>query len=223
MGRALLDAMRKEAAPAPERKEPVLGNPQRRRVLEFFCLRPCGHVGEAAKVLGLSPATVRFHALRLARADYLVRAGPSFVPAGLVGPEDVPLFAALAPAPARRVLAAAYADAGLSTSELARAAGTSRQSAATLLGTLERLRLVTRVSDGRFVRVYPTRGIEERRERNRPRAKQFCDALLRRLDAEGEAPEVLRRTEEELQVRIGRGASKAALRLPLEPHGALLT
>ncbi len=222
MGPALLAALRKETAPPSGRRAPVLGNAQRRRVLEHFCLRPCGQIGEAAKELGLSPATVRFHALRLAQSDYLVRAGPSFTPAGLIGPDDLPLFTAVSPAHARRVLGAVYADGGLSTVELARAAGTSRQSAAALLGTFERLGLVTRVSDGRFVRVYPTRGIEERRERNRPRAKLFCDALLRRLEAEGAVPVVLRRTDDELQVRIGRGAAKASLRLPLEPFGALL-
>ena len=66
MGRALLAAMRNEPVATPVSKEGILGNPQRRRVLQYLCLHPCGSIGEVAKALQLSPATIRFHALRLA-------------------------------------------------------------------------------------------------------------------------------------------------------------
>src|SRR2546425_5727042 len=130
MGKALLAAIKKEPGPPAERKESVLGNPQRRRVLQYFCLHPCGSIAEVAKALGLSPATVRFHGLRLSSAEYLVPAGPSFFPAGLVDADDVSVFEALSTEGARRVLAAAYANAGLTVTELAEAVGISRQGAA---------------------------------------------------------------------------------------------
>ncbi len=222
MGRALLAALRKEPAPVAGPREPVLGNAQRRRVFQHFCLHPCGAVGEAARALGLAPATVRFHLRRLAQAEYVAPAGPSYAPPGLIEPGDLPLFEALASGPARRVLTAVYADVGLPVGELARVSGMSRTAVASLLDAFEPLRLVSRVADGRFVRVYPTRALEEKRDRQRPRARNFCERLLRRLEAEGETPEVLRRTATELQVRFGRGPAKATLEVALDPYSLLL-
>lgn len=222
MGRALLAAIKKEAAPAPETRESVLGNPQRRRVFQYFCLHPAGSIAEVARALGLSPATVRFHALRLAEAEYLAPAGESFVPAGLVPPEDIPLFRALAASPGRRTLAAAYSNAGLPIGELADAVKMSRQALASLLDAFESLGLVSRVADGRFTRVYPTLALEQKRNRHGPRARNFCEAVLRRLATEGEAPEVLRQTSEEFQVRLGRGPSRAVLELRVDPYSGLM-
>ncbi len=222
MGKALLAAIKKEAGPPPASKEGVLGNLHRRRVLQYFCLHPCGAVGEVARALGLSPATVRFHALRLAGAEYLAPAGPSFLPAELVAREEVRLFEALSTAASRRVLAAAYANTGLTVGELAEAMRMSRQGLASLLDTFESLGLVSRVADGRFTRVYPTRVLETRRDGNRARRKQFCETLVRRLEAEGESPQVLRKTDTELNVRFGRGSAKATLELSVEPFSALL-
>ena len=222
MGRALLAALRKEPAAPPVSKEGVLGNPQRRRVLQHLCLHPCGSIAEVAKALRLSPATVRFHALRLAAAEYVIAVGPSFLPAGLVEGEDVPLFEALSTAGARRVLAAVFGTTGLAMTELAESVGMSRQGTAALLDTFESLGLVSRVADGRFVRVYPTRALEQRRDRAKARRTHFCDALLRRLEREGEGPEVLRRTDTEVHLRFGRGPEKATLELSIEPFSALL-
>ena len=222
MGRAFLAAIKKEAEAAPGARESVLGNPQRRRVFQSLCLHPAGSIAEVARALGVSPATVRFHALRLAAAAYLAATDESFVPAGLVPPDDLPLFRALATAPARRALAAAYGTAGLSVGELADAVGMSRQALASLLDSLVALGLISRVADGRFTRVYATRALEERRERHTPRARQFCESVLRRLAAEGEAPAVLRQTPAEFQCRFGRGSLRALLELRVEPYSALL-
>ena len=222
MGRALVAAMKREAGPAASPRESVLGNPQRRRVLQYLCLHPCGSIAEVAKALGLSPATVRFHALRLATSEYLVQVGTSFLPAGLIDGADVPLFEALSTTLARRTLAAAYANTGLTLTELAEAAGMSRQGAASLLDAFESLGLVSRVADGRFTRVYATRVLEERRDRSSARRKRFCESLIRRLEAEGESPAVLRQTDLQVHVRFGRGSEKAVLDLCTEPFSALL-
>src|SRR3989449_4484940 len=222
MGEALLAAIKTEAGPPAARTESVLGNPQRRRVLQYFCLHPCGSLAEVAKALGLSPATVRFHAFRLVAAGYLVPAAASFFPAGLVDGADVPMFEALASAGARRVLAAAYTNTGLTVTELADAVGISRQAAAAVLDEFEGLGLVSRVEDGRFVRVYATRSLEEQRDRGKARRKQFCESVVRRLAGEGESPQVLRQTDNEVHLRFGRGTSIETLELSVEPFSALI-
>src|SRR2546428_511179 len=78
------------------------------------------------------------------------------------------------------------------------------------------------IAEVRFTRVYPTRALEVRRDRMASRRKHFCDALLRRLEGEGESPEVLRQTATEVHLRFGRGAAKATLQLSIEPFSALL-
>src|SRR5436309_5290567 len=222
MGKALLAAIKPEAGPPAATKESVLGNPQRRRVLQYFCLHPCGSLGEVAKALGLSPATVRFHGLRLVAAGYLAASRASFFPAGLVDGTDVPVFEALATAGARRVLAVAYANTGLTVTVLADAVKISRQAAAAVLDEFEGLGLVSRVADGRFMRVYATRSLEEQRDRAKARRKQFCESLVRRLAGEGESPEVLRQTDVGVFLRFGRGTSKGTLELSIEPFSALI-
>ena len=75
----------------------------------------------------------------------------------------MPLFEALATAGSRRVLAAAYANTGLTVGELSDAVGVSRQGAASLLDTFESLDLISRARLSR-----PT-GLCSARKRN-PRA-----------------------------------------------------
>src|SRR5438445_13146587 len=113
MGRALLAALRKEPGAVGVSKEGVLGNPQRRRVLQYLCLHPCGAIGEVAKALRLSPATVRFHALRLAAAEYVIPVRPSFLPTGLVERDPDPLFEALATPVTPRRLRPAFGNTSL--------------------------------------------------------------------------------------------------------------
>jgi len=222
VARALREAIKKPAQPRPAPRDSVLGNPQRRRVIQYLCIHPCGSLSEGGRALGISPATVRFHALRLAEAGYLVESMHGFYPQGFVDPDDLPMFETLGAAASRAVLATVYARPGLPLTDLARETNMTRQAASSLLDAFESQRLVTRVADGKYVRVYPTQALEERRSRHRPRARQFVDEILRRMTLEGESPEVLRRTSTGCMIRFGRGPSKALLELALEPHAHAL-
>lgn len=221
VGRALLAAVKSQAKPRVVSRGTPFGNPHRRRLFQYLGLHPCGSLSEAAKALGLSPATIRFHALRLADANYVVATRRGFYPVGLIDPDETSLFEAFSTSSMRRVLAAVYEHPGRALSELAGTLGMTRQTVAALLDHFDSHGLVTRVADGKFVRVYPTRVLEEKSAQQAVRGKQFVDDILRRLEAEGEDPEVLRRTSEACVVRLGRGP-KSVLELHLEPYASLL-
>src|SRR3989304_1409457 len=110
MGRAFLAAIKKEAEAAPGARESGLGNPQRRRVFQSLCLHPAGSIAEVARALGVSPATVRFHALRLAAGAALAAPGEGAVPprarGGGGGPGGPPPDARGVPVPVRPRLVA---------------------------------------------------------------------------------------------------------------------
>src|SRR3972149_1544551 len=99
VARALREAIKKPAQPRPAPRDSVLGNPQRRRVIQYLCIHPCGSLSEGGRALGISPATVRFHALRLAEAGYLGESMHGFCPQGFVDPDDLPMFETLGGAP----------------------------------------------------------------------------------------------------------------------------
>ena len=218
IARALLLAVKVQDVPVAGTRESVFGNPQRRRVFQYLCVHPCGSLFEAARALALSPATVRFHVQRLLKADYLTSSTHGIYPAGFLDADDVLMFEAARSSATRRVLAAVYARPGSALSELANFVGMTRQTVASLFGVFEALGVVARVSDGRFLRVYPTKALDERQERHRRRARQFADSFVQRLAADDEKPEVLRRTATDCLIRFGRGASKAVIELALEPH-----
>ncbi len=222
VARALIAAMKNQTEPRPLPSDSVFGNPQRRRVFQSLCVHPCGSLLDAAKALGLSPATVRFHIARLQAAGFVAASEHGFYPRGLLDPDDIPLFESLSTAAVRRVLATAHRRPGMALIELARETGMTRQATADFLKTFESIGLVTRVNDGKFVRVYPTTTLQERRERHRVRAQHYAREIVRRLAMDGKEAQVLRRTVEACLIRVLQGSSTVVLEIRLEPYAYVL-
>jgi DNA-binding transcriptional ArsR family regulator len=175
-------------------------------------------VGEIGRVLRLSHATVRWHERDLLENGYLELDGSRAFPRGLIDPEDSALFALVATPGRSALLLACYAEPGVPLLELASAVGLSRQSSSKIASELSDFGLVTLVEDGRFRRHYPTDLMAQKRIANRPRAKAFAGAFLRRLADDDLSPELLRSDESVLVVRIGSAAKRVVLDLPLDPY-----
>lgn len=224
VGRALEKALASEQGEArPEVRESLLMHPQRRELFRLLCARPCATVGELAREAGLSSNAVRWHLERLAAANLIVRGPPAtYYAVGFIDPKDGPLFRVLAEAGARHAFRAILEAPGTTQHELCAALGVSRQSVFKSTSVLERHGLATSIRDGRFRRYYPTELLAVRREAHRVRAKAFSDALVKRLEANGLTPKVLRSTDRELLVRIARGKSAEVLDLPLDPFTTAL-
>lgn len=219
VGQALLAALTEEGPGQDlEVEGPSLANARRRQVYRYTCLRPCARVGEIGRALSMSQATVRWHERNLLENGYLEMEGARMFPEGLIDPGDASLFALLA-APGRDgVLAAAVEDPGLALQDLASRVGMTRQSASKSATELAEFGLVTLVEDGRFRRVYATDFLARKRDANRPRADAFVDRLLRRLGDDGLSPELLRRDEGVVLVRLGAGPRRVALDVPVDPY-----
>jgi DNA-binding MarR family transcriptional regulator len=197
---------------------PSLANARRRNLLRYLCLRPCARVGEIARVLGLSRATIRWHERNLLEKGYLEHDGLRTFPRGLIDPEDANLFGLLAASGRSAVLAVCYAEPGISLLDLADRLTLTRQSGSKVTSELTDAGLLTLVEDGRFRRHYPTDLLERKREGNRPRVRAFSETFMRRLDEEGLFPELLRSEDVRLLVRLGSGSKRVLLDLPLDPY-----
>ena len=221
LGRALETVLAKSGPGEDlEVEGPSLANARRRQLFRYLCLRPCARVGEIGRVVGISHATVRWHERVLFETGYVELDGSRAFPRGLVDPEDADLFALLATPGRTAVLLATFSDPGLSLLELAAAVGLTRQSTSKIASELSDAGLVTLVEDGRFRRHYPTDALVKKREANRPRAKAFADALLRRLAEEGLSPELLRSDDGFVLVRFGSAAKRVVLDVPVDPYAS---
>ncbi len=221
LGRALETVLAKEGPGEDlEVEGPSLANARRRQLFRYLCLRPCARVGEMGRVLGMSHATVRWHERDLLENGYLDFEGSHGFPRGLIDPEDASLFALLATPRRSAVLMACFTEPGVSLLELGAAVDLTRQSASKITSELSDLGLVTLVEDGRFRRHYPTDLLARKRESNRPRAKAFEDAFVRRLMDEGLSPELLRAEDGVVVVRFGSASKRVILDVPVDPYAS---
>lgn len=207
----------------PQARESLLMHPQRRELFRLLCLRPCATVSELGRLAGLSANAVKWHLVRMAEADLVARDEKStYQPRGFIEAADGPLFRVLAEGSNRDVFRTVLEAPGTTQREIAATLGVSRQAVFKAASDLVDHKLLTSIRDGRFRRYYPTGLLFNRREAHRPRARAFAEALLKRLDAGGLTPHVLRWTDRQLLVRIARGKSAEALDLPLDPYTTIL-
>ncbi len=219
LGRALQTVLSQEGPGEDlEIEGPSLANARRRQIFRYLCVRPCARVGEIGRVLRTSHATVRWHERVLLEHGYLEMDGAQVFPRGLIDPEDAPLFSLLATPGRSMVLLACFTEPGVSLLELAAAVDLTRQSVSKITSELADASLITLVEDGRFRRHYPTEALAKKREANRPRAKAFSEALVRRLGEEGLAPDPLRSDEGVLLVRFGSTSKHVVLDVPVDPY-----
>ena len=224
IGRAMEKALAREEGEAPpEARESLLMHPQRRELFRLLCQRPCSTVGELSRAAKLSANAVRWHLERMAQADLVARDPTrTFHPKGFIDPADAAVFRALSAPGARDVFRAVLEAPGSTQKELCGTLGVSRQSVFKNAVTLVGHKLLTSIEDGKFRRYYPTGLLFNRREENRARARTFAEGLVKRLQAGGLTPHVLRHTENQLLVRIARGKSAEVLDLPLDPFTTVI-
>jgi len=219
IGRAFLEAVSQEGPGEDiEVEGPSLANARRRQVFRHLCLRPCARVGDMARVLALSQATVRWHGWNLLSNGYLEMEANRMFPQGLIDPADASLFVLLT-APGRAdVYRACHDDPGLSLQELGVRVGITRQSASKIATEMTECGILRIEEDGRFRRGIPTDVMSTKRVGNAGRVRLFVDRLLRRLEDDGLDPELLRREEETALLRFGVGPHRVVLDLPTDPY-----
>jgi DNA-binding transcriptional ArsR family regulator len=224
IGKALQDAIdKKETAESSAPAASPLLNAHRRRILEYLSLRPFTTGGKIASDLKMSSSSVIWHLRSLVSGGYVVyrHEDKIYYPKDFVDPADADLFITLRTPKRRDALRSVVESPGISQVELSSAMNASRQTVGRVAFELKRLGLVTVTIDGRFTRLYPTNALKEKQEKQHLRARAYVERILTRLEVERQSPQVLRRTETEFQVKIGKGRGKGVLSIPLDPYGIL--
>ncbi len=225
LGKALQEALVGTEKSKPEKpSSATLFNSARRRILEYLCLRPFSKVGRISTDLKLSPSSVVWHLRNLVTAGYVSYRPETgiYYPKDLVDIEDAELFVLMQIPRKRRLLKQIIESPGISQTELATVVNLGSQTVGKISMELAEIDLVTQVQDGRLRRWYPTNLLNEKQENQRVRSRAYVDSLLERFENEGQTPQVLRRSDTELQIRLGRGREHAVLSLPLDPYGAII-
>jgi len=225
VGKALQEALDGEKGdkPSPPSSSPLL-NAQRRRIFEYLCLRPFVAAGRLTRDLGISSSSAAWHLRSLVAVGLIAyKEGPkTYHPKDFVDAQDENLFTVLGAPNRSEVLRCIIDSPGISQVELSEAIRVGRQTAGKIVSELRDLGLVVKVEDGRFARWYPTNLLREKQEAQRARSRGFVDRLLETLEDGRLNPQVLKRTDRELQIRIGKGRGKGVLSLPLDPYGAIV-
>jgi len=226
IGKALQDALdgKGTAEPSAPATSPLL-NAHRRRILEYLSLRPFTTGGKIASDLKMSSSSVIWHLRSLVSGGFVVyrHEDKLYYPKDFVDPADADLFIALRTPKRRDVLRTIVESPGISQVELSDSMKASRQTAGKVASELGRLGLITVTVDGRFTRLYPTSALREKQEKQHLRARAYVERILAILEDEKLSPQVLRRTETEFQLKIGKGRGKGVLSVPLDPYGALIS
>jgi DNA-binding MarR family transcriptional regulator len=146
----------------------------------------------------------------------------TYYPTGLVDSTQSELLGLLSHPTAKELFLTIVGSPGLSQRELARIIGISDQSVQRLVRRMESLEMISRTTDGRFVRYFPSDGLKKAKDRNYMREKEFTREILRRLEADGLEPRVLRQSDTELMVEIRRSRQQSVLELSIDPFSTVL-
>lgn len=204
----------------------VLMSPVRQRLFAFLCKYPGSPLKTVSAGSDISQSTAAWHLRQLMEAGYVsqkkIRNRVTYFPTGLVDERDSELLGLLNSETAKELFLTILGQPGLSQRELAKTLGTSDQSVQRLVKRLEDCDLISRTTDGKFVRYFPSDGLKRAKDRNYMREKEFRKDILRRLEIDGLEPEIVHQSETELLVEIQRSRFKSVLELSVDPFRTVL-
>jgi DNA-binding MarR family transcriptional regulator len=226
VGKALERVLLGEEEEGRASRTSPLMSPVRQKLFSFLCKHPGSSVKAIASGNDISQSTAAWHLRQLMEAGYVsqnrFRRRVTYYPTGLVDPSESELLVLLNNDTAKDLFLTILHSPGLTQRELAKAIGISDQSVQRLVRRMESHDIISRTTDGRYVRYFPSDGLKKAKDRNYRREKEFIKKLLRRLEADGLQPRVLRQSNAETKVEIQRSRSKAVLDLSADPFSTVL-
>lgn len=206
--------------------ESVLMSPIRQNLFMFLCRHPCSALKTISRENHISQSTGTWHLRQLEEAGYVsrtkVRNRVIYFPVGLVDPKDSELLELLNSGPAKELLLLILTHPGLSQRELAKTLGLSDQSVQRLVRRMEKYELISRLTDGKFVRYFSSDGLKKAKDRNYRREREFRKDILRKLEIDGLKPKTVRQSDSGLMIEIRRSTFKAVLDLSVDPFRTML-
>lgn len=226
VGKALEEVLSGEEDEERAGLESVLMSPIRQNLFVFLCKYPGSRLRRISSGNCISQSTASWHLRRLEEASYVTRRRihnrSIFFPTGLVDIEDSELLELLNRETAKDLLLLVLTRPGLSQRELANTLGVSDQSVQRLVRQMEQHNLISRVTDGRFVRFFVSDGLKKAKDRNYEREREFRRDVLRKLENDGLEPRIIRQSSSEFMVEIQRSRFHAVIELSTDPFRTLL-
>jgi len=204
----------------------VLMNDARRKIFLYLCSHPASHLRAVAKHHNMSATTASWHLRKLVSGGFILKHNLKkksvFYPTGLLDQEEVELFSLLSTDGYREIFAYILAHPGLHQKSLSEAMGVAHQNVMFLVKRLLDMGLVSRLTDGKYRRYYPTDHMSKMADESRVRKKQFRLDALTMLKRDGLGPKLVRRTDNYLLVDISVGANVERIKLDTNPYVSVL-
>ena len=204
----------------------VLMNEMRKRIFLFLCKNPASHLRVIAQNLGVSSTTASWHLKKLLQGQFItqrtIKKKSVYYPSFLVEPEEVELFSLLATEKYRNLYKRIIKNPGINQKNLSKELDISHQSVLFLSKKLLSFGLISKLSDGKFIRYYPTNLLETRSEEMKKRNKQFRLDIIKFLKRDGLDPKLVKRTDNFLLVDLLVGSGRERVRIETNPYRSIL-
>ena len=225
LGKALASAIKddgiKESAKKSSRH--IFLNPHRKAIFSALTLTPCIGISSLAERTGIAQNTVEWHLEALIKEDYVAeqRLGRRriFFPVGLVSHEDIEFFFILNLPRLAGVLFKVIGEAGISQMDLSQATGDGRQTVAKALGELEKVGLVTKVTDGSNTRYYSTTLLPDKAESFYQHSKDYSEHIIKKLKHQGgKEPEIVKKGLDRIILEVGFASGRFTVEVGINPY-----
>jgi predicted transcriptional regulator len=205
----------------------VFMNSNRQEIFSYLCAHPCSYTSMISKATKLSLHTVNWHLRRLLETEYILRYNLGkktlFYPSEMISSSDIPILEILNNDKAKALYILIAENNGVYQGEICKSLNLRHQAVIWYTRKLESLGLISSLEDGKFRRYYPTKLLQDKKEKSTERMKIFRKRLQNKFQEENLSPTVIRSTEEKIVIRISRGASKAVLTLQTNPFVTVLS
>ena len=207
--------------------ESVFMNRNRRKIFEYLCRKPCAHLRQIARDIGLSAPSAKWHLGRIKQRGFIYSAEIGghlvFYPRRLILRESLKFFSYLSREKTGDLLKLIILKPGITQRELADELGRNPQSVSKLLGKIKSENLVHYIKDGREKKNFiAKRTIEKVGKNPRNRRQQFITWLLEELRNDGVRPEIMTKKKSQVTIKIFDGEKDVPFIIVTQPLEYLL-
>jgi predicted transcriptional regulator len=204
----------------------ILMNEMRKKIFLLLCKSPASHLRVIAQNLGVSSTTASWHLKKLLQSQFItqrtIKKKSVYYPTFLIEPEEVELFSLLAAEKYRNLYKRILKSPGINQKSLSKELDISHQSVLFLSKKLLSFGLISKLSDGKFIRYYPTDLLETRSEEMKKRNKAFRIDIIKVLKQDGLDPKLIKRTDNFLLVDLLIGSERERVRIETNPYRSTL-
>ena len=207
--------------------ESVFMNRDRRKIFEYLCRKPCAHLRQIARDIGLSPPSAKWHLERIKERGFIYSAEIGghlvFYPRRLILKESLGFFSYLSREKTGDILKLIILKPGITQRELADELGRNPQSVNKLLSKIKKEDLVHHIKDGRQKKNFiAKRTIEKVGKTPRNRKQHFITWLLEELRNDGVRPEIMTKKKSQVTIKIFDGEKDVPFIIVTQPLEYLL-